>query len=76
MTEVRQVPKAKGWVIVAAEWTKRPHAFATPKVRPGAQPQYLPTCPFCPGNEEQTPPATLTYARSNGTWQVRVVPNK
>ncbi len=32
------------------------------------------TCPFCPGNEEATPPALESYG-PNGTWQVRVVPN-
>jgi UDPglucose--hexose-1-phosphate uridylyltransferase len=31
-------------------------------------------CPFCPGNEEATPPALETYG-PNGTWLVRVVPN-
>ena len=31
-------------------------------------------CPFCPGNEEATPPALETYGPS-GTWLVRVVPN-
>ena len=31
-------------------------------------------CPFCPGNEESTPPALESYG-TNGTWAVRVVPN-
>lgn len=31
-------------------------------------------CPFCPGNEESTPPALETYG-STGKWLVRVVPN-
>lgn len=31
-------------------------------------------CPFCPGNEEETPPALVTYGPS-GDWLVRVVPN-
>jgi UDPglucose--hexose-1-phosphate uridylyltransferase len=31
-------------------------------------------CPFCPGNEEATPPALETYGPSGG-WLVRVVPN-
>lgn len=33
------------------------------------------TCPFCPGREEQTPPALETYG-SAGHWVVRVVPNR
>jgi UDPglucose--hexose-1-phosphate uridylyltransferase len=31
-------------------------------------------CPFCPGNEESTPPALETYGPS-GSWLIRVVPN-
>ena len=31
-------------------------------------------CPFCPGNEEATPPALETYGPS-GQWLVRIVPN-
>ena len=31
-------------------------------------------CPFCPGNEEASPPALETYGPS-GQWLVRVVPN-
>ena len=31
-------------------------------------------CPFCPGNEEASPPALETYGPS-GAWLVRVVPN-
>lgn len=33
-------------------------------------------CPFCPGQEAETPPAVYTYADAAGHWQVRVVPNK
>ena len=31
-------------------------------------------CPFCPGNEEATPPALETYG-PQGEWLVRIVPN-
>ncbi len=33
------------------------------------------SCPFCPGHEEETPPALETYGR-DGSWLLRVVPNK
>ena len=48
----------------------RPHLPAARRSRP------TPTgaCPFCPGNEEATPPALETYGPS-GNWLVRVVPN-
>lgn len=32
-------------------------------------------CPFCPGNEEATPPSLEEYS-TDGSWLVRVVPNK
>jgi UDPglucose--hexose-1-phosphate uridylyltransferase len=32
-------------------------------------------CPFCPGHEDDFPPALETYAR-DGEWLVRVAPNK
>ena len=32
-------------------------------------------CPFCAGNEEQTPPETLRLGDSPSGWRVRVVPN-
>jgi len=37
-------------------------------------------CPFCPGNEQKTPPEVLAYRQSGGPnepgWTLRVVPNK
>lgn len=32
-------------------------------------------CPFCPGAEDQTPPATMTTPGPDGTWRVRAFPN-
>jgi UDPglucose--hexose-1-phosphate uridylyltransferase len=34
------------------------------------------SCPFCPGNEGQTPEALLTINDENSDWLIRVVPNK
>lgn len=42
--------------------------------RPGAFGQMERGCPFCPGNEAQTPPA-LVQTPEKGQWDVRVVPN-
>lgn len=33
-------------------------------------------CPFCAGNENETPPASMELQDDAGRWQVRVVPNK
>jgi UDPglucose--hexose-1-phosphate uridylyltransferase len=50
----------------------RPHQ---PVVVPRPQlPELDPSCPFCPGNEDQTPPEILRDPKE-GDWQVRVVPN-
>ncbi len=32
-------------------------------------------CPFCPGNEEETPPA-LETSEEDGSWSMRVIPNR
>lgn len=45
------------WVIFAPERAKRPMEF---KIGP-AKPEKIEKCPFCPGNEDKTPPATLLY---------------
>jgi UDPglucose--hexose-1-phosphate uridylyltransferase len=43
-------------------------------MRRAALPEQDPTCPFCPGNEEQTPPEISRMTEGSG-WDVRVVPN-
>lgn len=79
MSEIRQDPTTKEWVIIATERGKRPHDF----VRSGVVeevPPFVASCPFCPGNESQTPPAVLVYPDSKkadeSSWRVRVTPNK
>jgi UDPglucose--hexose-1-phosphate uridylyltransferase len=74
MTELRQDPFTKDWVIIATERARRPHQLFHVAPRP---PEEGPRadCPFCPGNEAMTP-AALYEPRDNGTWTVRVFPNK
>jgi UDPglucose--hexose-1-phosphate uridylyltransferase len=60
-------------VIVAPGRAARPHTTARPAdaTPPGA-------CPFCPGNEHETPPEVLRVgsgAPDTPGWRVRVVPN-
>lgn len=72
MSTLRQDPTTRQWVILAPRRAERPHQpEAVP--RP-ALPDLDPSCPFCPGNEEQTPPE-VARAPKRGHWQVRVVPN-
>lgn len=71
MPELRKDPVLGRWVIISTERAKRPSDFAPPPEPAGGGK----TCPFCPGNEEMTPPERLRFERE-GRWQVRVVPNR
>ncbi len=80
MSELRQDPVTKHWVVIASERARRPEDY--PKDPEKEQcPKFSESCPFCPGNEAMTPPEEFAY-RQRGTkpdtkgWWVRVVPNK
>jgi UDPglucose--hexose-1-phosphate uridylyltransferase len=75
MPEYRQNMLTNEWVIISTERAKRPEDFQKQEAERPSLPEFSPQCPFCPGHEAQTPPATLTIER-NGKWQVRAVPNK
>lgn len=74
MPELRYNVITRDWVIIATERAKRPDQF---KKKGGKKPlpEFIPTCPFCPGNEAMTPPETLVIPDGKG-WAVRVMPNK
>lgn len=76
MPELRQNFFTKEWVIIATERAKRPEDLVVHhEVKPVAS--FVPSCPFCPGNESLTPPEVLRVpSNANGVWQVRVVPNR
>jgi UDPglucose--hexose-1-phosphate uridylyltransferase len=72
MSELRYDPIKRHWVILAGERVKRPSEF---KVSVETRDQH--ECPFCPGNEHQTPDAVLTIPETaNGDWLARLIPNK
>ncbi len=77
MPELRRDPIVGRWVIIATERAKRPSDV--PRVREGVSGTL---CPFCPGQEDKTPPEVYAVgrpaqARPNETgWRVRVVPNR
>jgi UDPglucose--hexose-1-phosphate uridylyltransferase len=73
MSQLRLNPLNGRWVTIVADRGERPTDFA-PRLRQVEADPSRP-CPFCPGNEELTPPA-LETSGDDGTWQVRVVPNK
>ncbi|NIR51183.1 galactose-1-phosphate uridylyltransferase [candidate division KSB1 bacterium] len=76
MSELRKDPIVGRWVIISTERGKRPSDWATePKIKGGG------FCPFCPGNEDKTPPEIMAIRPTSEQkdvpgWEIRVVPNK
>jgi UDPglucose--hexose-1-phosphate uridylyltransferase len=75
VSEIRQDLTTKEWVIIATERRKRPSDFVH-KLTKEDKPVFSSSCPFCPGNEGETPTATFSQADSTGPWQTRVFANK
>jgi len=77
MSELRQDPTTREWVILAPERGKRPQQKPKKK-RVEELPGWDESCPFCPGNESQTPGEVFRLPLSNkaSAWEVRVVPNR
>jgi UDPglucose--hexose-1-phosphate uridylyltransferase len=83
--EMRRDYLLNRWVVIAIERKMRPTDFTKRAERRKA----VGVCPFCPGHEHMTPPATLVYISTNGeikkdkdlnglrhkNWLVRCVPN-
>jgi len=73
MSQMRLNPLNGRWVTIVPDRQRRPNDFA-PRDHTieldGDRP-----CPFCPGNEEETPSAIET-TEADGTWSMRVVPNR
>lgn len=76
MPEFRKDPVTGRWVIIATDRGRRPADFSRQEVLSKGDR----FCPFCPGNEQKTPPEVLAYRQSGGPnepgWTLRVVPNK
>lgn len=76
MPELRHDPLHRRWVIIASERARRPSEF---DVQVTQQPADF--CPFCPCNEDKTPPEIYAVRDGYGApnspgWSLRVVPNK
>jgi UDPglucose--hexose-1-phosphate uridylyltransferase len=72
MSEYRQDPLSRRWVIIGSDRAARPNEFVEEPVRRQPMP-----CPFCAGHEHETPDAVAVYRhQGKGDWLVRVVPNK
>ena len=78
MPEYRRDPISQRWVILAQDRAGRPSEFASQPERRAQQP-----CPFCAGQEVQTPPGSASYpgqlvsgSPSATARQARAIPNK
>src|SRR5438128_1705800 len=72
MSTLRLDRTTGSWVILAPRRSARPHTALAMERSP--LPERDPTCPFCPGNEEKTPPEIARYPDGE-RWAVRIVPN-
>jgi UDPglucose--hexose-1-phosphate uridylyltransferase len=73
VNQLRLNPLTGRWVTVATGRASRPEDFATDQTPVESGPPR--PCPFCPGHEEELPPALETYGPT-GEWLLRVVPNR
>ena len=73
MSEFRQNPITKQWVLIAPSRGKRPDQYKTYSVMHGV-PETDASCVFCPGNEHVNPEILSTPAGKN--WEIRIIPNK
>jgi UDPglucose--hexose-1-phosphate uridylyltransferase len=68
------------YTITASERSKRPNDFRSAQEHKEPVPETDPGCPFCVGNESETPPEVYALrdsgAENEPGWRVRVVPNK
>ena len=78
MSELRQDPITKAWVIIATDRAQRPHEFRSRDISSKVL-SATRLCPFCPGNERMTPKEVMAYRsdeKDGPGWWVRVVPNR
>jgi len=73
MSQMRLNPLNGRWVTIVPNRADRPSDFAS-RVDEDDYTLDRP-CPFCPGNEEETPPALETIDE-DGSWSMRVIPNR
>jgi UDPglucose--hexose-1-phosphate uridylyltransferase len=72
VSQLRLNPLTGRWVTIVAERALRPNSFAPRDLHVEAD--LGRPCPFCPGNEDATPPA-LESLDDGGQWTMRVIPN-
>lgn len=74
--EIRYNLITRDWVIVSPGRAKRPDEVKREEGFEKNTIAYKTDCPFCPGNEDKTPPEIFRIEGADRSWQVRVIPNK
>ncbi|MFO0851908.1 MAG: DUF4921 family protein [Gemmataceae bacterium] len=74
-SEFRQDVVSGRWVILAPERARRPLGLSHVKPPARVNVERL-ICPFCPGQEHDTPGTVYSVPADGRPWEVRVVPNK
>lgn len=75
MSEMRFNPITLDWVVMAPERALRPDDFVQVAEKT-VRPPHRDDCPFCPGNEAMTTEEISRTSAPDGSWLVRVFPNK
>ena len=75
MSEIRLNRLTGEWVIIAPERAKRGTNLVGPAA-PAEVPEYVATCPFCPGNEINTTDEGYRVDDDAGHWLIRSVANR
>jgi UDPglucose--hexose-1-phosphate uridylyltransferase len=73
MSEFRQNPITKNWVLIAPARGKRPDQYKTYSVMHGV-PEVDEKCVFCPGSEHLNKEVLRVPAGKD--WEIRIIPNK
>jgi UDPglucose--hexose-1-phosphate uridylyltransferase len=80
LPEIRFDALSAGFAVIATERAKRPTDYRSAQDEGQELPETDPKCPFCPGNEHETPPEVWAKRQDGAAdspgWTVRVVPNK
>ncbi|MBN1155434.1 galactose-1-phosphate uridylyltransferase [candidate division KSB1 bacterium] len=74
--EIRKDPLSNRWIIISKVRSMRPNAWITTRHKSADL-----ICPFCPGNESETPPEVYAIRKPDTKpnkpgWSIRVISNK
>lgn len=74
MSQFRQNPISKHWVLIAPNRSKRLDELKSAPAMPQNLPEIVSKCVFCPGNEHAN--SEIASFPKGANWEVRIIPNK